>query len=152
MHSADIYPLTQRLYALIPEPLRRWTGTYTEPEDRDRLADALGWACEETGLGGPHTHAMPEEAQPIDQEGALQAMIIAEGLAGFVTMWGCRYGNLDEDVDRGQAALVTALGGEVIEPGHFALAVGTPLTVAAIAHLIGWVCVLDVPEADQWPS
>jgi hypothetical protein len=30
--SADIYPLAQRLHALIPERLWRWTG---KPSDRD---------------------------------------------------------------------------------------------------------------------
>jgi hypothetical protein len=32
------------------------------------------------------------------------------------------------------------------QPGVYALAVGTPITAAAIAHLIGWVCILDVEE------
>ena len=41
---------------------------------------------------------------------------------------------------------MTALGGVVQEPGVFALAVGTPITTAAIAHLIGWVCILDVED------
>ena len=54
-------------------------------------------------------------------------------------------------MDRAQAALVTALGGEVIEPGHFALREGTPITVAAVAHLIGFVCILDVPKLDNTP-
>jgi hypothetical protein len=35
----------------------------------------------------------------------------------------------------------------VQEPGVYALAVGTPITVAAIAHLIGWVTILEIPEA-----
>jgi hypothetical protein len=63
-----------------------------------------------------------------------------------LTLWGCPYGNLDDDVDRAQAALVTALGGVVQEPGVYALAVGTPITAAAMAHLIGGVCILDVQE------
>ena len=146
MTSQDIYPLAQRLYALIPATRRQWTGAPGEADERDRLADALQRACEEAGLGGPCIHAEPHEAQPIDQEGALQALIIAEALAGFVTGWGCRDGNLDEGVDRAQAALVSALGGMVHEPGYFSLAMGTPLTVAAIAHLIGWVTILEVPE------
>jgi hypothetical protein len=29
------------------------------------------------------------------------------------------------------------------------LAVGIPITAAAIAHLIGWVCILDVPELES---
>jgi hypothetical protein len=43
-------------------------------------------------------------------------------------------------------ALVTAMGGRVLEPGVYQLRVGTPLTVAAIAHRIGWVTMLEVPE------
>jgi hypothetical protein len=49
-------------------------------------------------------------------------------------------------VDRAQAALVSALGGIVHDVGVYTLADGTPITVAAIAHLIGWVTILDVPE------
>jgi hypothetical protein len=78
-------------------------------------------------------------------------VVISEALAGFVTQWGCRYGNLDDAVDRAQMALVTSLGGTVLELGHYALREGTPITVAAIAHLIGWVCILEVPELDETP-
>jgi hypothetical protein len=39
--SADLYPLARRLHALIPEPLRRWTGMPTSPDERDRLANTL---------------------------------------------------------------------------------------------------------------
>jgi hypothetical protein len=67
-------------------------------------------------------------------------------LAGFLTTWECRYGHLDADIDRAQAALVTSLGGVVQEPGVYQLKVGTPITMAAIAHRIGWVCILDVEE------
>jgi hypothetical protein len=81
-----------------------------------------------------------------DQEGFGQAVVISEALAGFVCQWGCRYGNFADEVDRAQAALVTALGGRVLEPGVYQLWVGTPLTVAAVAHLIGWVTILEVPE------
>lgn len=81
-----------------------------------------------------------------DHAGFAMTVIIRKALAGFVTMWGCRYTNFDDDVDRTQAALVTALRGVVHGPGVYGLAVGTPITVAAIAHLMGWVCILDVPE------
>jgi hypothetical protein len=54
--------------------------------------------------------------------------------------------NFDDDVDRAQAALVSALGGIVREPGVYQLNAGTLITVAAIAHLIGWVTILEVPE------
>jgi hypothetical protein len=136
--SADIYPLAQRLHACIPLALRRWSGFPADPDERDRLANTLLMELTE----GPEA-PWPDP----DEETFTQAVIIAEALAGFVTQWGCRYGNLDEVVDRAQAALVTALGGTVLEPGVYALAEGTPITVVAIAHLIGWVCVLDVEES-----
>ncbi len=135
--SADVYPLAQRLQALIPPHLQRWSGEPADSAIRDQLADAFLMACDEAGLTGEQTG---------DDETSIQAVIICEALAGFLTMWGCRYGNLDPEVDRAQAALVTALGGVVHEPGMYSLAEGTSITAAAIAHLIGWVTVLDVQE------
>jgi hypothetical protein len=135
--SADIYPLAQQLHALIPQRLQRWTDEPAAVTVRDHLADDFLMACDEAGLTGEATG---------DAETSIQAVIIAEALAGFLTMWGCRYGNLDAEVDRAQAALVTALGGVVHEPGVYAVPVGTPITAAAIAHLLGWVCILDVQE------
>lgn len=140
--SVDIYPLAQRLHALIPAGLRRWTGFPADPGDRDCLANDLVMELIDVP-GAPIADD--------DREGFQQAVIISEALAGFVTQWGCRYGNLDEDRDRAQAALVTALGGQVMEPGIYALRDGTPITVAAIAHLMGWVCILDVPELEEEP-
>jgi hypothetical protein len=137
MTSHDIYPLAQRLYALIPAPLRQWTGEPGDPDERDRLAN--NFLMELT--------AVPDA--PIaedDQEGFEHAVIISEAMAGFLTMWGCRYGNFDDDVDQAQAVLVAALGGMVQEPGVYQLKARTPITVAAIAHLIGWVTILEVPE------
>jgi hypothetical protein len=138
--SADIYPLAQQLHALIPQRLQRWTGEPADVTVRDHLADAFLMACDDAGLTGEQTG---------DAETSIHTVIIAEALAGFMTMWGCRYGNLDEEVDRAQAALVTALGGMVQEAGVYALPEGTPITVAAIAHLIGWVTVLDVEDVPQ---
>jgi len=138
--STQIYPLARRLHALIPVSLRRWTGEPGDSDVRDRLANNL--LIELT--------AVPEA--PIaedDQEGFEQAVIISEALTGFVTQWGCRYGGFADDVDRAQAALVSALGSVVHEPGVYQLRVGTPLTVAAIAHMIGWVCILHVPDEGQ---
>jgi hypothetical protein len=134
--SADIFPLAQRLQALIPPGLHRWTGEPTDATVRDHLADDFLLACDAV-IGD------------VGEEANLHGIVISEALAGFLTMWGCRYGNLDDEIDRAQAALVTALGGVVQEPGVYALAVGTPITAAAIAHLIGWVCVLDVPELES---
>jgi hypothetical protein len=132
--SAAIFPLAQHLHARIPRGLQRWTGEPTDATIRDQLADDFLMIWEE------HIGDVGEEAN-------LYGVVISEALAGFLTQWGCRYGNLDEDIDRAQAALVTALGGVVQEPGVYAVAVGTPITIAAIAHLIGWVCILDVEES-----
>jgi hypothetical protein len=41
MTSHDIYPLAQRLYDLIPTPLRRWTGEPGDPDARERVANNL---------------------------------------------------------------------------------------------------------------
>ena len=46
-----------------------------------------------------------------EAETSVHAVILSETLAGFVTMWDGRNGNLDYEVDRAQAALVTSLGG-----------------------------------------
>ena len=86
---------------------------------------------------------MPVEG---DQEGFEQAVRISEALASFLAVWGCRYNNFDDEVGRAQAALVTSLGGVVREPGVYTLAAGTAIAVAATAHLIGWVTILEVPE------
>jgi hypothetical protein len=75
-----------------------------------------------------------------------QIIILSEALAGFVTDWGCSYGNFDDVVDRAQPTLLSALGCVVHEAGVSRLKAGAPITVAAIAHLIGWVCILEVPE------
>jgi hypothetical protein len=83
------------------------------------------------------------------------AVVISEALAGLLTLWSCRYDHLDQEVNDAQAVLVTALGGTVTAPGGtvpelgvYQLTVGTPITVAAIAQLIGWVLMLDVPKED----
>lgn len=75
--SADIYPLAQQMHACIPPRLRRWTGFPTVPSDRDYLADAFLMACDEAGLSGEHTG---------DSETSMQAVVISEALAGFLTM------------------------------------------------------------------
>ncbi|HSF33605.1 MAG TPA: hypothetical protein VLK82_24450 [Candidatus Tectomicrobia bacterium] len=78
-------------------------------------------------------------------------MIISGALVGFVTMWGRRYVDFDDDADRAQAAVVTAPRGAVHEPGLWSSRVGTAITVAVTAHLIGWVCILDAPEVPETP-
>jgi hypothetical protein len=112
----------------------------SEPAERDRLGEAF-----QAMVLDAHGQALNDD-EPEDQAVWTQATVISEALAGFVAMWGCHYGNLDAEVDRAQDALVHAIGGTVIEPGYHALREGTPITVAAIAHLIGWVTILEVPE------
>ena len=133
MTSEEIYPLAHRLYAEIPEGLRRWGSEPTDATTHTQVADNLLIACDSFGfdVGGEDHRA---------------ALVISEALAGFVTGWGCRYETFDDDVHQAQAALVAALGGIVQESGFFQLAAGTLITVAAIAHLIGWVMILEVPE------
>ena len=134
MTSHQIYPLAQRLYAEIPAELRRWGSEPTDATTHDQVADNLLSACDTFGVdvGGEDHRA---------------AVVISEALAGFVTGWGCRYEDVTDDVRQAQAALVAALGGVVQESGFLQLTAGTPITEAAIAQLIGWVTMLDIPEA-----
>jgi hypothetical protein len=135
MKPEDIYPLARVLYAEIPDRLQRWTGESIDVAERHHLADDLLIACDEASfdVGAEDHHA---------------AVVISEALAGWLTLWSCRYDHLDEEVNDAQAVLVTALGGTVPERDVYQLTVGTPITVAAIAQLIGWVLMLDVPEED----
>jgi hypothetical protein len=136
MTSNDIYPLARVLYAEIPEALQRWTGEATDVAERHHLADDLLLACDASGfdVGAEDHHA---------------AIVISEALAGLLTLWSCRYDHLDAEVDGAQAALVTALGGTVPELGMYQLAVGTAITVAAIAQMIAWVLVLELEEGEE---
>jgi hypothetical protein len=133
MRSEDIYPLAQQLYTEIPEPLRRWSGDPTDAAERDHLADRLLMVCDAFGFD-------------VGAEDHLAAVVISEALAGFLTLWIGRYVALDHEVDRAQAALVSALGGTVYDWGEYHLAVGTPITVAAIAQMIAFVLILDLEE------
>jgi hypothetical protein len=134
MRPQDIHALARGLYAEIPDRLRQWTGESTDVAERHHLADDLLIACDTSGfdVGAEDHHA---------------AIVISEALAGLLTLWSCRYDNLDEEVNDAQAVLVTALGGTVPALGVYQLTVGTPITVAAIAQLIGRVTMLEVPEA-----
>jgi hypothetical protein len=140
MRSEDIYPLARRLYAEIPARLQRWTGESIDVAERHHLADNLLMACDEASfdVGAEDHHA---------------AVVISEALAGLLTLWSCRYDTLDEEVNDAQAVLVTALGGTVTalggtvpELGVYQLAVGTPITVAAIAQMIAFVLMVDLEE------
>lgn len=60
--------------------------------------------------------------------------------------WDSRYRKLGVEVGKATDVLVTALSGTLQAPGLYALRHGTPITIAAIAHLIGWVAILAVEE------
>jgi hypothetical protein len=76
----------------------------------------------------------------------LQATIIAEPLAGLLYHWLSRYRTLDPEIGKAVDVVVMALGGTLGKPGRYALRKCTPITVAAIVHLIGWITILDVEK------
>jgi hypothetical protein len=124
--AQDIFPLAQRLHTLLPN--KAWPRDIGAWEEYTRVADELRAACREVRVEEP------------------QAIIIADALAGLVYHWGSRYRKLDGEVGKATDVLVTALGGTLAAPGMYALRHGTPITIAAIAHLIGWVTILEVEE------
>jgi hypothetical protein len=121
-----IYPLAQRLRTQLPRQV--WTREVGDWEEYTHVADALRASCREASVEEPH------------------ATIIAEALAGLLYHWGSRYRTLEPEIGKAVDVLVTALGGTLGQPGLYALREGTPMTVAAIAHLIGWVTILEVEE------
>jgi hypothetical protein len=125
--SQDIYPLAQRLHAQLPR--RIWTRAVGDWEEYTQVADALRASCGEVAVEEP------------------QATIIAEALAGLLYHWGSRYRKLDAEIGKAVDVLVMALQGTLRQPGMYALREGTPITIAAIAHLIGWVTILEVDES-----
>jgi hypothetical protein len=124
--SQDIYPLAQRLHAQLPRQV--WSREVGDWEEYTHMADALRASCRETAVEEP------------------QATIIAEAVAGLLYHWGSRYRKLDAEIGKAVDVLVMALGGTLGQPGMYALREGAPITIAAIAHLIGWVTILEVPE------
>jgi hypothetical protein len=83
--SAGLYPIARRLHALIPSQLRRWT----------IRSSATGWRT----ICRWYSPRFPVSPSPgTTTKGVTQAVMISQALAGFVTMWGCRYGNCDDDV------------------------------------------------------
>jgi hypothetical protein len=133
MRSQDIFPLARQLYAEIPERQRHWRGEPADAPTRDQLADHFLMACDAVGFD-------------VGEEAHRAAMVISEALGGFLTRWGGRYGDLDNEVHGAQAALVTILGGTVQAPGVYQLRVGTPITVSAIAGMIAFVLMLELEE------
>jgi hypothetical protein len=124
--SQDIYPLAQRLHAQLP--CQVWSREVGDWEEYTHVADALRASCRQAAVEEP------------------QATIIAEALAGLVYHWGSRYRTLEPEIGKAVEVLVMALGGTLGRPGMYALQAGTPITIAAIAHLIGWVAILEVEE------
>jgi hypothetical protein len=124
--SQDIYPLARRLQAQIPRKV--WSRAVGDWEEYTHVADALHASCRQAAVEEP------------------QATIIAEALAGLVYHWGSRYRTLEPEIGKAVDVLVMALGGTLGGPGMYALQAGTPITIAAVAHLIGWVTILEVEE------
>jgi hypothetical protein len=124
--SHDIYPLAQRLHVQLPR--HAWIREVGDWEEYTHVADALRVSCREAAVEEP------------------QATIIAEAVAGLLYHWGSRYRKLDPEIGKAVDVLVMALGGILGQPGMYALRDGTSITVAAIAHLIGWVTILEIPE------
>jgi hypothetical protein len=124
--SQDIYPLAKRLHAQLPRQV--WTREVGDWDEYTHVADALRGSCREVMVEEP------------------QATIIAEALAGLLYHWGSRYRKLDPEIGKAVEVLVMALGGTLGQPGMYALREGTAITIAAIAHLIGWVTILEVEE------
>jgi hypothetical protein len=126
MTSHDIYPLAQRLHSQLPRQV--WMRGVGDWEEYTAVADALRASCREAAVEEP------------------PATIIAEALAGLLYHWGSRYRKLDAEIAKAVDVLVMALGGTLGQPGMYAIREQTSITVAAIAHLIGWVTILEVEE------
>ena len=97
-------------------------------DEYTHVADTLRSSCHEVAVEEP------------------QATIIAEALASLYYHWGSRYQQMDSEIGKAVDVLVIILGGTLGQPGMYALREGTPITIAAIAHLIGWVTILEVEE------
>jgi hypothetical protein len=122
--SQEIYPLAQRLHAQLPRQV--WSREVGDWDEYTHVADALRASCCQAAVEEP------------------QATVIAEALAGLLYHWGSRYRMLEPEIGKAVDVLVTALGGTLGQPGMYALRDGTPITIAAIAHVIGWVTILEV--------
>jgi hypothetical protein len=105
------------LGALLPS---RTIGHYDDdPRTSHTLAQRLEEACLAHGIA------------------ALHAVIIADSLAGYVSGWGGRYGNLDVETARGAAIVNRAMGGSG-GPDVLLVPEGMELTDDAIAQLLRW--------------
>jgi hypothetical protein len=125
MTPTDLHALAAQLHALLPTTtlsLAPW-----EPADQYRCADQLTAACEAAGIADP------------------EATVIADALAGYLGHWGSRWGNLDDEIEQAQQALVLALG-QATDGVVQTFREGQEVTAGAIATMLGWVLLVDLPE------
>lgn len=125
MTAQELADLALALHVLLPSAtiaLTPW-----EPADQYRCADQLTAACAAAGVGEP------------------EATVIADALSGYLGHWGSRWGNLDDQIERAQQALVLALG-QVTDGVLQTFEPGQEVTVEAIAQMLGWVLLVDLPE------
>ena len=128
---ADVRALARVLGALLP--WRTLGRVMDDPHEAYAVADTLETACLTAGVG------------------AVEAVIIADSLAGYVLGWAGRYGTLDDWTDKGSAVLNLAMGGTGDE-GMMAVPEGEELTDAAIVQLIAWALLIDLSEPDTPPQ
>lgn len=125
MTPQDLADLAVALHALLP------TATLTlvpwDAVDQYRCADQLTAACEAAGVDEP------------------EATVIADALAGYLGHWGSRWGNLDDEIERAQQALTLALG-QHTDGVVSTMREGQEVTPEAIAQMLGWVLLIDLPE------
>jgi hypothetical protein len=125
MTAQDINDLAVALHALLPTTtlsLAPW-----EAADQYRCADQLTAACAAAGIGDP------------------EATVIADALAGYLGHWSSRWGNLDDEIEHAQQALVLALG-NVVQPPMHTVVQGQEVTPQAIATMLSWVLLVDLEE------
>lgn len=124
MTPTDVCALAACLHALLPSTtlsLAPW-----DPGIQYRCADQLTAACAAAGVGEP------------------EATVIADALAGYLGHWG----NLDDQIEHAQQALTLALG-NVIRPPMHTVVEGQEVTPEAIATMLGWVLLVDLPEDEE---
>ena len=124
MTAQDVHDLAVALHTLLPQAtlaLDPW-----DPADQYRVSDQLTAACEAAGI---------EE---------IEATVIADALAGYLGHWGSRWGNLDDQIEQAQQALTLALG-QRTDGTVYTMREGQEVTASAIAQMLGWVLVVDLP-------
>lgn len=125
MTAQDIHDLAHALHALLPSTTLALTPW--DPAAQYRVADQITAACEAAGIGEP------------------EATVIADALAGYLGHWGSRWGNLDDQIEPAQQALTLALG-QATDGTVSTFQEGQEVTVEAIAQMLGWVLLVDLPD------